>query len=74
MKSLKEEERHLTLATKKNNMQRQLQMQRQKVQHLIGTTSVLMSGSGRKTEMDDWTFSSAKLSRYWCPMSLRLVA
>ena len=37
MKSLKEEERHLTLATKKDNMQRQLQMQRQKVQHLIGT-------------------------------------
>ena len=48
MKSLKEEDRHLTLATKKDNMQRQLQMQRQKVQHLIGTTSVLMSGSGRK--------------------------
>ena len=63
MKSLKEKDRHLTLAIKNDNMQRQLQMQRQKVQHLIGTTSVLMSGSGRKTEMDDWTFSSAKLSK-----------
>ena len=40
MKSLKEEEHRLTLATKKDNMRRQLEMQRQKVQYLRGTTSV----------------------------------
>ena len=44
-------------------MRRQLEIQRQKVQYLIGTTSVLISGSGRKTEKGDWTFSSAKLSK-----------
>ena len=35
-------------------------MQRQKVQNLRGTTSVLISGSGRKTEKGNWTFSNGK--------------
>ena len=63
MKSLKEEEHRLTLATKKDNMRRQLEMQRQKVQYLRGTTSVLITDRGRKTEKGDWTFSSAKVSK-----------
>ena len=44
MRSLKEEERRLTMASKKDTMRRQLEMQRQKVQNLRGTTSVLISG------------------------------
>ena len=50
MRSLKEEERRLTMASKKDTMRRQLEMQRQKVQNLRGTTSVFISGSGTKTE------------------------
>ena len=50
MRSLKEEECRLTMASKKDTMRRQLEMQRQKVQNLRGTTSVLISGSGTKTE------------------------
>ena len=50
MRSLKDEERQLTIASEKDTMRRQLEMQRQNVQNLRGTTSVLISGSGTKTE------------------------
>ena len=35
-------------------------MQRHKVQNLRGTTSALISDSGRKTEKGNWTFSNGK--------------
>ena len=73
MRSLKEEERRLTMASKKDTMQRQLEMQRQKVQNLRGTTSVLISGSGRKKLRKATGLSPMVSRRYRCPMRFPLV-
>ena len=59
LKSLQTEEKQLTLAAKKDNLRRQLEAQRQKVQNLRGMTPVFVSDVNRNRDKSD----SAKSKR-----------
>ena len=62
MKTLKDEERRLAQAAKKDKMRRQLEAQRQKVQNLRGMTPVFVSNGSKKTEKSNPSSGKSKSS------------
>ena len=62
MRTLKDEERRLAQAAKKDNMHRQLEAQRQKVQNLRGMKPVFVSINSKKTEKGNPSSGKSKSS------------